>query len=175
MLVLANNLWQNIFRLFHVLPQFSSPQMKQNQVIITRKWMCELPHELLNGLRLRILGYKEISRKSLKCLDLMVSTQMTTQKPNFDKSRKISSKHSIEQPILPNFVKFSTTFCPRLHVKIFETLEIKFYVQICIKSLANWNYVIDKNIKTIFSLESMQCINEIKFHKVTWSHDWYLL
>ena len=41
--------------------------------------MHELPHELPNNLRL-----KEISRKSLKRLDLKASTQLSTQELNFD-------------------------------------------------------------------------------------------
>ena len=63
---------------------FSSPQVKRNQIIITRKYEYELPHEMLSDLRLRILGNQEISRKSLKCLDLIASTQPSNQKPNFD-------------------------------------------------------------------------------------------
>ena len=52
-------------------------------------------------------------------LGLMVSTQAATQKPNFDinlvESWKQSAiKHSIEKPVLLNFVNLSTTFCTRL-------------------------------------------------------------
>ena len=33
--------------------------------------MHELPHELLNNVTIKILGNQEMSRKSLKCLELM--------------------------------------------------------------------------------------------------------
>ena len=61
--------------------------------------MYKLPHKLPNDLiiaaggalvltqekkRLRILRIYEISRKYLKCVELMASTQPSTQKPNFD-------------------------------------------------------------------------------------------
>ena len=42
--------------------------------------MYELPHDL----RLEILANKEISRKSLKCLELMASAGPATQKANFE-------------------------------------------------------------------------------------------
>ena len=50
--------------------------------------MCEFPHELPNNLR--ILGNCEISKKSLKSLELMASLQPATQKPNLDRlARKL--------------------------------------------------------------------------------------
>ena len=54
----------------------------------------------------------------MKCFDLLVSTWPATQEANFDiyvKNRQKSTmKHSIEKPILLNFVNLSTIFCPRL-------------------------------------------------------------
>ena len=49
----------------------------------------------------------------------MTSTQPSTQKPNFDvfwqkNCKKSAVKHSIEKPILFNFVNLTPTFCPRL-------------------------------------------------------------
>ena len=57
----------------------------------------------------------EISRKSLKCLALMPSTQPANQKANFDSCarqncKKSTVKHSIEKPILLNFMNLSTIF-----------------------------------------------------------------
>ena len=40
-------------------------------------------HKFQKGLRLKVLGKQEISRKSLKCLDLMVNTQPAIQNANF--------------------------------------------------------------------------------------------
>ena len=36
---------------------FLSPQMKESVIISNKQRTCELPHELPNDLRLRILGY----------------------------------------------------------------------------------------------------------------------
>ena len=47
--------------------------------IITRKRIYELSHELPSNLRLKDLRDLEIWRKSLKCLNLMASTQPATQ------------------------------------------------------------------------------------------------
>ena len=46
--------------------------------------MYELPQELPNELKLKVLRNQEILRKSLNYLDLMASTQPATQKTNFD-------------------------------------------------------------------------------------------
>ena len=50
-----NNL-HNILRLFDVLPNFLSPQVKRCAIITYKHGMYELPHELPNDLRLRKLG-----------------------------------------------------------------------------------------------------------------------
>ena len=81
--------------------------------------MFEFPHKLPHELRIKILGSKKILRKSMKYLNLMVSTQSAAQKTNFDicarKSRKKTAvKHSIEKHISVNFVNLSTNLCPRL-------------------------------------------------------------
>ena len=65
--------------------------------------MSELPYELPNSLRLRILRNYEISRESQKRLNLMASSQSATLKPNFDscvkKLQNIWCKNSKEPPI----------------------------------------------------------------------------
>ena len=80
--------------------------------------MYELPHELPNDLKLRILKNYEILRKSLKYLELMVSIQTATLKADFDScarnSEKSEVKHLIEKPILLNFMSLPTIFCLRL-------------------------------------------------------------
>ena len=80
--------------------------------------MYELPHELPNDLKLRILKNYEILRKSLKYLELMVSIQPATLKADLDScarnSEKSEVKHLIEKPILLNFMSLPTIFCLRL-------------------------------------------------------------
>ena len=80
--------------------------------------MCELPHELPNGLRLRISRKSQLSRKSQKRLNLMASPQSATLKPNFGscvRNCKTSGvKHSKEPPILLNCLHLATIFWPWL-------------------------------------------------------------
>lgn len=65
-------------------------------ILGTQRGIHELPQELSNGLELRILGDQDISRKSLKWLELMASTQLAIQKTKLDsfttKLRKIGFK-----------------------------------------------------------------------------------
>ena len=71
--------------------------------------MYELPHDLPNDFRLRILGNKEIPRNSLKCLDLMGSTQpacfYVTITGNFKRFQYFNS----EKKILENGSLFQKT------------------------------------------------------------------
>ena len=53
---LVYNHFHNILRLFYVLPNFLSPQVKRWVIITYKHGIYELPHELPNDLRLRILG-----------------------------------------------------------------------------------------------------------------------
>ena len=80
--------------------------------------MYEVSHDLLNNLRLRILGNYEISRTFLKCLDSVAGTQTATPKIDFyiyAKNREKSAvKYSTEKKhVLLNFVNLSTIVCPR--------------------------------------------------------------
>ena len=50
------NLGLNILRLFDVLPNFLSPQVKEIKIIGNENGIYKLPHDLLDDLRLRILG-----------------------------------------------------------------------------------------------------------------------
>ena len=43
---------------------FFSPQVKRSPIISNKHGIYELPHELKNDIKLRILGNKEISEKS---------------------------------------------------------------------------------------------------------------
>ena len=91
--ILGSKTYADFFRFQH---SSSLPQVKRNQLIFTRKRVYNLSRGLTNNLELRVFGNLELSRKSLKCLDLMESTQPDNQKANFDifarKSPKISCK-----------------------------------------------------------------------------------
>ena len=75
--------------------------------------MCELPHELLNDIRLRILGKNKIFRKSLKNVELMASPQptqiLTVKSEYFKKSDVLRFK---EAPVSSNFANLPKIFCP---------------------------------------------------------------
>ena len=47
---------RNILRLFDTLQSFFSPQVKRGVIISNKHSIYELPHELPNNSRLRILG-----------------------------------------------------------------------------------------------------------------------
>ena len=49
---------------------FLSPQVKQSLIISNKQDVYDLPHNLLNDLRLRILGNKEKSGESPNLLEL---------------------------------------------------------------------------------------------------------
>ena len=75
-----------------------------------------MAHKLPNDVRLRILGNKETSRKSLKYLELMTSSQPVTHKGISDicarKSRKWSVKYFIEKPTLLNsWISLQSVLC----------------------------------------------------------------
>ena len=53
------------------------PQVKRNVISCTKNVVYELPHELANNLRLRILGKKEILTKS----EIWVKTWNSAQSP----------------------------------------------------------------------------------------------
>ena len=52
----ADNYFHIISRLFDVYQIFLSPQVKRWAIITYKRGIYELPHELPNDLRLRILG-----------------------------------------------------------------------------------------------------------------------
>ena len=54
---------QNIFRILVTIPIFFSTQVKRNTVARNNHSIYELPPELQNDLRLRILGNKETLQK----------------------------------------------------------------------------------------------------------------
>ena len=64
------HLGHNILRLFDILPNFPFTTSERILIISIKYGIHELPHELLNALRLRILGNWEISRRSLNFIEL---------------------------------------------------------------------------------------------------------
>ena len=63
------NYFHNILRDILMFYQiFFLPQVKQDTIITYEYGLCELPHELLNDLRLRILGNWELSGKFLNLI-----------------------------------------------------------------------------------------------------------
>ena len=70
------------FLLFYQI--FLSPKVKQSMIISNKQGVYELPHELPNDLRLRILGNKEKLGKSQNLLEWKTSAQsLFSAKMNF--------------------------------------------------------------------------------------------
>ena len=67
---------------------FLSPQVKRIVIITTKHVIYELPHELQNDLRLRILGNKKILRTSHVFTELYLSAQSSSQNENFVNTSK---------------------------------------------------------------------------------------
>ena len=61
----CRQLFCNILGLFDVVPNFFSPKVKPFTSITYEHGIYELPHELRNDLRLRMLGNEEILTKCL--------------------------------------------------------------------------------------------------------------
>ena len=84
--------------------------------------MYKLPHELPNHWRLRILGNSEISRKSLKNLELMASGQLATQKSNFNncaqKLQKICLKIFQRSSYVTQLCEFAYNILSMIEAKI---------------------------------------------------------
>ena len=61
---------------------FLSPQEKQSMIIGNKNGIYELPHGLMNNLKLRIFGIKEISQKFQNCMKIWPSAQYNYQIEN---------------------------------------------------------------------------------------------
>ena len=59
---------------------FLSPQVKRCAIITYKHGIYELPHELLNDLRLGILGYQEILGKCLNFINNRLVSRPPTKK-----------------------------------------------------------------------------------------------
>ena len=74
------NLGQNICRLFLFLAQFFFTTIETELDYYHQKVSARVASRVAE----RLKTFPEISRRSLKCLDLIASTQPSNQKPNFD-------------------------------------------------------------------------------------------
>ena len=63
------NSGHNILELYNILVKIDSPQVKRNLIISIANLVHQLPQELPNDLRFRILGNKEILEKSQIWMD----------------------------------------------------------------------------------------------------------
>ena len=85
----------------------------------------ELPHELPNDLRLRILGNKEILGKSQICVETEPSTQSPFQKLDFgnssQKTRKIRYQTFLFLSGFTGFLYFVPNILPRIVDKVSHT------------------------------------------------------
>ena len=88
--ILNFNQVHNILRLFDVLPNFSiiTSETMCVRLLLINNGVCELPHELPNDLRLRILGNKEISGNCLNVIEWQPSAQFPRQNESFVNTRR---------------------------------------------------------------------------------------
>ena len=101
---MADNNCPNILRLFDVLSNFFTPQMKRSAIISDKHGIFELPHELWNDLKLRILENQERSRKSQNVAEWWSSVQSSCQNQSFVKtSKKTLEKQKLTFPVVHYF------------------------------------------------------------------------
>ena len=95
-----------------------SPQVKRYLISGTTNLVHELPHDLPNSLRLRILGNYEILEKFQIWVETQPSVQSSFQKLNFDsncqKTRKIREQIFEALSNLLDFFTLCQIFCPGL-------------------------------------------------------------
>ena len=87
---ISYNQFHNILRLFHVYQIFLSLKVERSTIITCTHGIYELPHELPNNLKLRILGNQKMSRKCLNFIESQPSAQSPCQNESFvNTSRKL--------------------------------------------------------------------------------------
>ena len=101
--------WKKYLRSFSgVWINLSSPQVKRNYILITKKWIYGLFHKVQNDLRVKIWGDKATSRKCIKRPELMATTQPIIQKASFDNwAKKLQKGKLWSIPKLFGFTWFS--------------------------------------------------------------------
>lgn len=115
----SDNYEKNICRILHILAQylFTTSERRLNCYYI--RWMHMLCQDLPNDLNLRSCEIKKFQGNPWNAWNWWESTHPTTHTSSFGscstKFQKATVKHSIEKPMLLNFVDLSTIYCPRLH------------------------------------------------------------
>ena len=90
--ILAIIFWDVL--MFHKI--FLSPQVKRIVIISNKHGIYELPNELPNDFRVRILGNQEMSGRSQIFKELYPSVQSSSQNESFVNTSKNSSKNEIK-------------------------------------------------------------------------------
>ena len=105
------NLGHNILRLFDILPNFPFTTSERILIISIKYGIHELHLELLNALRLRILGNWEISRRSLNFIELQPSAERFSQNENsVNNSKKMLKNRNLTFHVKALF-HTTTKFC----------------------------------------------------------------
>ena len=101
-----------------------SPQVKRNVISSIANLVYELPHELPNDLRLRILGNKEILGKSRIWVETLPTAQSPLQKLNSgSSSQKIRKSRYLTLLALSSFTGFLYSV-PNISSRIVEAGNI---------------------------------------------------
>ena len=108
-----------MFRLFNVLPDFPFTISETMRTYNCKFCIYELPHQLTNDLRLRILRYEEISEKCLNFIEWWPSFQSSCQNENFVNASK---------KLLKNRYNFSRSAL--FHMK--TRVSLKYFVNGCL-------------------------------------------
>ena len=126
------NHFLNILRLFDVLSNFpfTTRETMRDYQLQTRH--IQLPHELPNNLRLRILGNQEILRKCLNFIEYQASAQSSCKSVNANTSKKFPEISNYTVPVACLFpVKVRVSF---KYIYIFSMLDIKtFTIEVILK------------------------------------------
>ena len=132
---------------------FLSPKVKQCPIIFYKHGTCELPNELLNDLRFRILGKQELWWQILNFIELQPSAQSFYQNESFVNTRRNLLKKK----------KLTFSRCVLFHMKtrvslksIFESLSVEnfFLIQTCQRPLQTsflWHFSNCKAFGTVLA------------------------
>ena len=110
-------MFQKCFQNVQLFSIIFSPQVKRSKIINNKYGIYELPHQLPNDLKLRILGNQEISSKSQNVLELKLCAQSSSQNDNFP-----SEKQKLNFSISALF-HMKTRVCPKYFVRDFVQIS----------------------------------------------------
>ena len=101
-------------------------------IIINKHGIYELPRELPNFLRLRILGNKEVSRKYQNCIELQPGAQSSSQNENFiNASKNLGENRNGTFPVVRYFtcIQFVPNILSMIVGKYFFSCVCKLFVK----------------------------------------------